>query len=158
MKRLLFFLPTILLAPLLAFSAESVVLGSGVSNEYASTIDCPPDALCMDSMYLWVFDARKTLAGPPVNGRVRALIAQHTDARSKYVRSVRLFVVKPIESDEVRRAHNATHYLLAVSPRYEDGTYCLPMNPQSVGLEIDASRIARKSDSGYFCFAASLAR
>src|SRR5437763_799201 len=71
-----------------ASATDSVVLGRGLSNAFFDKIECSPTDLCMDSLYVWELDARQTLAGPKVAGRVRAIIAVHGPATSKYVRSV----------------------------------------------------------------------
>jgi hypothetical protein len=112
----------------------------------------------MQAVYLWEFDAKRTVTGPPVGGRVRVLATQHTDATSKFVRSVELFVVRPIDDPAVREAYGAEYYLVGLSPRYERSTYCLPVNPTDIGLSMPSSEVTVEPDSGYYCFARRLLR
>ena len=141
-----------------ATAAESVVLGKGVSNAYAADVACTDIRACMQSVYVWEFDATRTITGPPVIGRVKVLATQHTDATSKFVRSVELFVVRPIDDPAVRKTYDAEYYLVGLSPRYERSTYCLPVNPADIGLNIPSSEINVEPDSGYYCFARRLVR
>ena len=97
-----------------ATAAESVVLGKGVSNAYAADVACTDIRACMQAVYVWEFEATRTLAGPPVFGRVKVLATQHTDATSKFVRSVELFVVRPIDDPAVREAYDAEYYLVGL--------------------------------------------
>lgn len=141
-----------------ATAAESVVLGKGVSNAHAADVACTDIRSCMQSVYVWEFDADRTIAGPPVIGRVKVVATQHTDATSKFVRSVELFVVRRIDDPAVRKAYGAEYFLVGLSPRYERSTYCLPVNPTDIGLNIPTSEVSVESDSGYYCFARRLVR
>lgn len=141
-----------------ALAAESTVLGKGVSNAYAGDVACTDLRSCMQGLFVWELEATRTVAGPPLTGRVRALATQHVDATPKFVRSVELFVVRPIDDPAVREAYGADYYLLALSPRHERSTYCLPMNPADIGLDIPSDEIAVDVDSGYYCFARRLVR
>src|SRR4051812_32664287 len=85
------------IVPLRAWAVDSVVLGHGLSNAFFGEIECQPTDLCMDSLYVWQLDAKQTLAGPRVQGRVRAVIAVHGPATSGFVKSVELFVLRPVE-------------------------------------------------------------
>ena len=146
MRRIATLLAFSCIAGVPAWAVDSVVLGRGVSNEFFAEIECSPTDLCMDSLYVWELDAKQTLAGPIIKGRVRAVIATHTFATSKYVNSVELFVLKPSE-----RAEDSTSpefSLIALSPRYRGGKYCLQIDPLSVGLDVKATR----STDGLFCF------
>jgi len=139
-------------------SADSVVLGKGISNAYAADLACPADQICLDSVYLWEFEAKRTVAGEPVVGRVKALFTQHVDATPKFVRSVELFVVRPIDDAAVRQAYGASYYLVGLSPRYEGSTYCLPVRPDEIGLVMSPSDVSVDPDSGYYCFARARVR
>lgn len=129
-----------------AWAVDSVVLGRGINNEFFAEIECSPADLCMDSLYVWELDAKQTLAGPRIKGRVRAVIAAHTFATSKYVSSVELFVLRPSEGAE--GSTSPEFNLIALSPRYRGNKYCLPVDPLSVGLDVKATRSA----DGLFCF------
>ena len=138
-----------------AAAADSVVLGHGVSNVFLSAQPCPKDSVCMDASYVWVLDADRTVAGPTVTGRIRAIASQHTDATSQFVKSVELFVLRPIQDSSVRKLSGAQYYLVSLSPRDPLGRYCLSMRPADVGLTLDAAEVTVDSSSGYFCFSAS---
>ena len=43
-------------------------------------------------------------------------------------------------------------------PRHERSTYCLPVNPTDIGLNIPSSEVTVEPDSGYYCFARRLER
>ena len=133
-------------------------MGKGVSNEYVADVACTDLRACMQAVYVWEFDATRTITGPPVVGRVKVVATQHTDATSKFVRSVELFVVRPIDDPAVRKAYDAAYYLVGLSPRYERSTYCLPVNPQDIGLTLPSSQITVEPDNGHYCFARRLVR
>jgi hypothetical protein len=141
-----------------AFGTDTVVIGRGISNTFAFKMSCPPDLVCLDAMYQWVIDVKRTVAGPAVKGHVTALVAQHVDATPQIVESTRLFVLRPIQDLPVPDTFGANFYLLAVSPRDNMGRYCLSVNPRDVGLKIDRSRVNIDSNSGNFCFDAVLLR
>jgi hypothetical protein len=109
----------------------------------------------MDASYVWVLDADRTVAGPNVRGRVRAIASQHTDATSQFVKSVELFVLRPIQDSSVRKSSNAKYYLISLSPRDSLGRYCLSVRPADVGLTLDAAEVKVDSSDGHFCFSAS---
>jgi hypothetical protein len=111
------------------FGTDSVVLGRGVANQYYADLRCPTDSICLDALYKWQLQAARTIAGPSVRGRVGALIAQHTDATRKFVRSVELFVLRPIQDPVLRKASGAQYYLLSLSPRYDNDQSACPYAP-----------------------------
>lgn len=134
---------------------DSVVLGRGISNEFVFNPPCPEGSICLNSMYLWEFSAKRTVAGPTVKGKVRFLAAQHMDAAPKYVRSVELFILRPIEDKRVVESTGAHYYLRSLSPRFDNGTYCVSVDPLEAGLELTKSDVTVDPDSGYHCFKAS---
>ena len=141
-----------------AIAEESVVLGRGISNAYAGDLECSKDSLCLDARYVWELEAKRTVSGPAVRGRVRAIFAQHTDATPKFVRSVELFVLSRIDDPETRERLGADYSGIWLSPRYTGSKYCLPVTPRSVGLAVPESEVMLDPDSGYFCFAKRLLR
>ena len=155
--RAAFFFACIAAAPPAA-GVDSVVLGEGISNAYAGNIECAERSLCMDALYVWELEAKRTVSGPPVSGRVRAVYAQHNDATAKFVRSVELFVLHRIDDAAVREQLGADYSGIALSPRYSGSKYCLPVSPESVGLKISAAEVSVDPDSGYYCFARKLVR
>lgn len=137
------------------FGEDSIVLGRGISNEYISDLPCPQGFICLDSMYLWEFAAKRTVVGPAVKGKVRFLAEQHTEALPKYVRSVELFILRPIEDKSVVESTGAHYYLLSLSPRYDNGTFCVSVDPLEAGLKLARSDVTVDPDSGYHCFKAN---
>jgi len=145
---------TALTAGLSAFAADSVVIGRGISNSFLSNVDCPTGSLCLDARYLWVLASNRTVAGPPVEGQVRAISMQHTDATPQFVGSVELFVLRPIESAALRTSSGADFYIVALSARDSAGRYCLPVDPTTVGLHLDRTKL--RAVHGSYCFDAQL--
>ena|ERR1700730_11782664 len=138
-----------------AVAADSVVFGHGVSNKFLAEAPCPGSGLCMDASYVWVIDAVRTIVGPNVAGRVRAIASQHTDATSAFVKSVELFVLRPIKESKLRKSSGAEYYLVSLSPRDSANRYCLSVKPSDVGLKLSASDVVVDADSGGFCFTAA---
>jgi hypothetical protein len=130
-----------------AFAGDSVLIGRGLSNSFLANVDCPAAALCLDAQYLWVLRADRTVAGPPIKGKVRAISMQHTDATQKFVSSVELFVLSRIPS---LSSNGAEFRIIALSPRYPDGRYCLSVDPSIVGLHLDPAKVS--GGEGSYCF------
>jgi hypothetical protein len=133
-----------------AFGADSVVVGRAISNTYSAGLPCGENEICLDSIYLWVIDPAKDLAGPKINGRVIAETYQHVGGNSHYLRSLRLFVLRPLtEIRDAPHASDAKYYLVASSPIYKDGSYCISVDPTELGLAL--KNVWAGSD-GTFCF------
>jgi hypothetical protein len=151
--------PAVILGALLFASAaaaeDSVVLGHGVSNAFLRKLPCTEHTACLDANYVWVLDVDRTVAGPHVTGRVRAIATQHTDATAEFVKSVELFVLSPIQDSALQKSSGATYYLVSLSPRDSQGRYCLSVRPSDAGLKLGASVVATDPRSGYFCFSAA---
>jgi hypothetical protein len=135
-----------------ALGADTVAIGKGISNSFASDLTCEGETICLDSLYMWIFDATRTVSGPTVKGRTKALIAQHVDATPQFVKSVELFVLRPIEDVKLRRSSGANYYLLSVSPRYADDMYCVSVDPEDLGLNLPKLEVTREAEGGHFCF------
>lgn len=138
-----------------AVAEDSVVIGHGISNAFLSDSLCTEHSLCMDANYVWVLDADRTVAGPSVSGRVRAIASQHTDATGAFVQSVELFVLRPIKDSPLRKSSGAEYYLVSLSPRYSEVRYCLSVKPSDVGLKLSASDVVVDAGRGGFCFPAA---
>jgi hypothetical protein len=142
-------------------AADSVVIGHAVSNHFLSLPPCPDDganglvAICLDANYVWELKAVRTIAGPPVEGIVRAIASQHTQAKSEFVRSVELFVLRPITDQALRKSSRSNYYIVELSAKDSDDRYCLSMQPAKVGLQLDSSQVVANND-GDFCFKANL--
>ena len=137
-----------------AYAAPSVLIGRGLSNTFVAESVCPENAICLDAFYRWEFMSTRTVAGPAISGHVRAVISQHVEATPSFVRSVELFVVTPIDDPAVRRTYGAEYFLLALSPRYKSGRYCVPMPLAEIGLADVSSEIIVDPDTGYHCISA----
>ncbi len=154
---LLFFLVGVF-ATSSAFSADSVVIGRGIKNYFLLVPPCPQDpdsglvAICMDAEYVWELKANRSLVGPNIEGTVRAISYQHTEAKSEYVRSVELFVLRPISDPRIQNSSHAAYYMVESSPRYADDFYCLE-DPIGLGLAIQESDII-VNGNGDRCFKA----
>jgi hypothetical protein len=137
-----------------ATASDSVVLGHGVSNAFLSQEPCAQPSPCVDASYVWVLDATRTVVGPNVAGRVRAIATQHTAATPQFVKSVELFVLRPIGDQSLKRTSRAKFYLVALSARNPDNRYCLTVKPSDVGLHLEPSMVTRDTTTGY-CFSAT---
>jgi hypothetical protein len=109
----------------------------------------------MDANYVWVLKAERTLVGPRVEGTVRAISSQHVAAAPEFVKCVELFVLTPIEDPALRKSSRADYYIVELSPRYSDDTYCLSDKPTNVGLRVNRTDTTI-DESGYNCFKAHL--
>jgi len=141
-----------------ASAADSVVIGRGISNSYFTNLPCSANEICLDSLFMWVLDSTRSVAGPTIKGTVRALIAQHVAATRKFVESAELFVLQPIQDDALRKRSGADYYLLSVSPRNENGRYCLSKNPDDVGLKLPKAQVSMDIEGSRYCFDAALLR
>jgi hypothetical protein len=104
----------------------------------------------MDSIYRWVIDSTKTLVGPRIKGRVTAETYQHVGVNNRYLRSLRLFVLRPVtETRDAPHAPGVTYYIVSSSPIYEDGNYCLSIDPGVSGLRLKS---VRTRGDGSYCF------
>ena len=136
--------------PIVASAANSVVFGRGVSNSDAQALGCEDD-LGMACWYYWDIHASTTISGPPIRGRVRALALQHTDATSKFVRSVEFFVLAPIPKSSPHFSAGARYYILEMSSRREGTKYCIRRDPQELDVPVEKSQVAIDAH-GQFCF------
>lgn len=133
-----------------AFGADSVVMGRAISNTYSAGLPCGETKICLDSIYLWVIDPAKSLAGPKISRRVTAETYQHVGVNRRYLRSLRLFVLRPLtEIRDAPHAIDAKYYLVASSPIYKDGSYCISVDPTELGLTL---KNVRTGSDGTFCF------
>lgn len=112
-----------------ATAADSVVSGRAISNAYIDyvKIDCPKGDICMDAWFKWTIDAKKTLRGPPVTGRVAAVRMQHSTVIPSYERRLRLFVLRPIENPKWRALLRSDYYLVSTSLTVPGAAYLSPV-------------------------------
>jgi hypothetical protein len=133
-----------------ALGADSVVLGKGINNAYIGKLPCLPNEICLDAMWVWTFEAERTLAGPPIKGTVRIFSGQDASATDKFIKSVELFVIRPIKDPKLRKITEAHYELVSLSALHEDGSYCISEDPNRLGLRLQKSQIHIDS-SGYYC-------
>lgn len=152
---------SLITVPRPAFSSDSVVLGRGVSNYFHSKQPCPQPEdsnlanTCLDANFIWVLSARRTIAGPPVSGTVKAILSQHVAATSKFVRSTELFVLRLIDDPALRKSSHADYYLVDLSIKDSDGRYCLWGKPEALGLRLNDNDVVIRGD-GQSCFNSTL--
>jgi hypothetical protein len=132
-----------------ALGADSIVLARALSNSYAASVPCPEDEICLDVLYRWAIDPKRTVAGPKIKGRIEAIRFQHVGVNDGYLKSLHLFVLRPIGEVEVPHPPNVTYYLVSSSPIYDDGNYCISVDPKSSGLHL--KNVVAGND-GDFCF------
>lgn len=143
-----------------ALSADSVVLGIGISNRFLSGPPCQPDPddilKCWEANYVWILRAKRTVVGPRVTGTVRAILSQHVGLRPEFVKSVELFVLSPIEDQSLRISAHAGYYLVDFSSKDSNGRYCLwHTRPEEVGLHLKDTDVVSDAQ-GRLCFRAKL--
>lgn len=139
--------------PALANEPSSVFHGRATNHEAIEDVkmDCPEDHICMDSWFRWSLHVETLLSGPSLDKRITAATIQHAQYIPKYERSLRLFVVKPIDSEEQRRLLRADYYLQQLSPVYT--MYCFNrQDPSSLGFEVPRVYRQTASDHPQFCF------
>jgi hypothetical protein len=78
---------------------------------------------------------------------------QHTYATSKYRKSLRLFVLRPIDNAGARAELKADYYIDDLSPSQE--LYCLDGAPEAYGLNPGTVTIVGQDQ---FCLSADQAR
>jgi hypothetical protein len=100
----------------------------------------------MDGIFRWIIDPARAVSDPALKGRIRALTFQHTEANDKLFR---LFVLRPLEDIEIPHSPGDKYYLVSASPIYDDGTYCISVDPSASGLQL---KHVTKGNDGYFCF------
>jgi hypothetical protein len=133
-------------------AADSVVFGRAMSNTYIPDVDgaCGPlaaDDVCMDVWFVWAISVKRTVGGPPVTGRVRAARAQHSQFDRRYMRSNRLFLLRPIDDPEQRALLRADYRLIDMSV-----DECLEAKPK--GLDAAEIHVRHNERGDVYCFAA----
>jgi hypothetical protein len=135
-----------------ALAADTIVLGHALSDKYIDKIkiDCPADEICLDVWYRWIIEADQTVSGPRLPGRVVAAQMQHVDVTHAFLKSLRLFVLRPIDDQKQRSLLGADYYLVDMSK--PSRMYCLWSDPKAEGLSIDEVFVAGEEHSSRYCF------
>jgi hypothetical protein len=122
--------------------AQSIVRGWAIAQEDSDLPlpRCPEGALCSDVWVRWILKPTRTLAGPPLAGRIRAVAMQHTRFTPEYMAHMRLFVLDPIMDPQRREALHADYYLLEYTTKRS--TICTWRTAAALGLdEADARKV-----------------
>jgi hypothetical protein len=134
-----------------AEAEETLALGRAISHRSIDVeLDCPKDLLCMDAWYRWEVMVNRVVIGPSITGRVIAARIQHSDYNRRYFRSLRLFVLQPIEDPRKRDELGADYYLLEVSPKHH--MYCIRQNPSEFGHQPESLYVRTQTDYVRYCF------
>jgi len=151
MKALPLLLLAIALSSQPAYAEDSVILGRALSHKYIENVEtvCPPEYMCVSAWYRWALNAHTTLRGPELSGRVIAARSQHTGFVRSYEKSLRLFVLRPIDDEEQRRLLRADYYILDMSAPRE--MYCLDNETNQLGIAAEDKFTAPGARDRY-CF------
>jgi hypothetical protein len=153
MKGECLILVSLLSLPVLA--EESVVLGNATAHfPIEAEVPCPPsdengDYICMDAWIGFKINVTKTIAGPRIIGTVKAARIQHTQYVRSYRRRLKLFVLQPIPTEELRHTLGADYFLLEATT--ERRVYCFSQPPEKYALAEYATPVGTASQSEH-CF------
>jgi hypothetical protein len=153
MKGLCIILSALLSLPVLA--EDSVVIGRATAHfPIEAEAPCPPpdehgEYICMDAWIGFKISVTKTIAGPEVSGAVKAARVQHTQYVRSYRKRLKLFVLRPIPTEELRHTLGADYLLLEATT--ERRVYCFSQSPSTYALKDQVSLLETGSKSEY-CF------
>ncbi|MFZ7095394.1 hypothetical protein ACOPJQ_09115 [Luteimonas dalianensis] len=139
--------------PALSADPSSVFYGRAIDHEVIEgvRVDCPEERICMDAWFRWRLRVDNLLSGPTLSRRITAATIQHAEYIPKYERSLRLFAVKPIESEEQRVLLGADYYLQQISPAHT--MYCFKrQDPSDLSFAVPRTYKQMDSDHPDFCF------
>jgi hypothetical protein len=128
-----------------------VVLGKLSYNQPMDYVpdDCPEDYICLRSWWKSVVTVQKTVVGSKLSGRVAAAVRQHTWLAESYKKSLRLFVLRPIEDPVERAKLRVDYYLEDMSePRQ---MFCLLDKPAALGIS-SRDTYVNEGDDREHCF------
>jgi hypothetical protein len=96
-----------------ARSENSIVVGQGIKVDgvYESAGD-------WQSGYVWLINARQTISGPAVKGKLRIVAVSHAQPKDSYLKTVQLFVLSPVAADRAESSSEPGFSLIASSPVY----------------------------------------
>ena len=108
----------------------------------------------MDGWFLWRLSIDRTLSGPELKGTLSAAHVQHAKYIPKYVRRHRLFVLRPIEDEELKKALGVDYQLIDLEMPEE--MYCISHDPNELGVDIPFVAIRKYQNITEYCFSLSL--
>jgi hypothetical protein len=128
-----------------AYSDNSIVIGQGIKVEGVFE-----SAGEWQSGYIWLVNARRTVLGPDVKGKIRITAVSHAQPTDDYLKTVQLFVLAPVSADSA--ASDAPKYsLLASSPLDRNGQYCVWLKPSEISIPLSDTDVER-DEHGAYCF------
>ena len=135
-----------------AWAEDIVVIGKLLENKPMAYVprECPESHICLHSWYESVVSVQKTIRGTNLSGRVSAAVMQHTSLNSRFKKSVRLFVLKPIEDPAVRAKLRVDYYLKGMSEVRQ--MYCLGYDPKESGLDPETVYVSEADGHKSYCF------
>lgn len=145
-----------LLVSAIGNAATSFVVGRALSEDDDVRIEespeevCPTDVICLFGWSRWTLEIERSLAGPPVKGRIHAVHMQHTKHNRSYFHKLRRFALEYIEEPSERKRLHADYKLLDLVD--EKQMLCTRVNPESAGISADDVYAGTTDDSYKFCF------
>lgn len=132
-----------------AYADKSIVIGHGIKV----------DEVCESSGdwvsgYVWLINARRTVSGPIVKGKIRIVAASHAQPTDSYLKTVQLFVLAPVVGDDAESGNEPRFSLIASSPLYGRDKYCVPFKPSEIAIPLSDAEVERDEDGAY-CFSKS---
>ncbi len=137
-----------------AKAADTLAIGHGISNKFASEWECPSEQICMNGWFIWEISIDHTLAGPELEGRLRAAHVQHAEYKPKYVRRHSLFVLRRIEDEELKKTLGVEYQLVDFEMPVE--MYCTSHDPNTLGVKVPFVAIRKYQDITEYCFSVSM--
>jgi hypothetical protein len=133
-------------------ASDIVVFGRLVANEPMDYVkdECPKDSICLRSWWKSVVQVQKTISGTVLSGRVTTANMQHTSLDPRFKKSVRLFVLEPIEDPDQRAKLRADYYLKDMSEPHQ--MFCLSQDPKALGLNVQETYMAGAGEDEAYCF------
>jgi hypothetical protein len=143
-RAALLFLLALLVAD--ARAENSIVIGHGIKVDGASE-----SAGDWVSGYVWLINVRQTVSGPTVKGKLRIVTASHAQPRDDYLKTVQLFILAPVVAGGVKSSSEPRFSLIASSPLYGRGKYCIPFKPSEIAIPLSDVEVERNQYDSY-CF------
>jgi hypothetical protein len=128
-----------------AYADNSIVIGHGIK------IDGVCETGDWDSGYIWLINARRTISGPAVKGKIRIIAMSHAQPKDSYLKTVQLFVLAPVTKDAAEASKEPTFSLIASSPLYRRDQYCIAFKPSEIGIPLNDTEVERNEHDAY-CF------
>ena len=96
------------------------------------------------------------IAGSTIQGRVIAARLQHTNYKKTYQDSLEIFVIRPIEDEQLRKSLTADYSIVEQS--IVDQMYCSNQDPAALGLRNIRAYSRTENGKTKYCFEKSQLR